>query len=53
MLTQHDLKPEETLFVDDTAENTAAAAELNIHTWNIDPATQDVVDLFEVKKDLF
>lgn len=53
VLTRHNLKPEETLFVDDTAENTAAAAEMNIHTWNIDPATEDVVDLFEVKKDLF
>ena len=53
VLKQHDLKPEETLFIDDTPENTAAAAELNIHTWNIDPATEDVVNLFEVKRELF
>ena len=53
VLEQQHLKPEETLFIDDTSENTAAAAKLGIHTWNIDPKTQDVVDLFEIKKDLF
>lgn len=53
VLKQHDLKPEETLFIDDTPENTKAASELKIHTWNIDPATQDVVDLFTIKKELF
>lgn len=53
VLKKHDLKPEETLFIDDTPENTTAAAELNIHTWNIDPAKEDVVDLFKVKRELF
>lgn len=53
VLEQHKLTPEETLFIDDTPENTQAAAELNIHTWNIDPATEDVVDLFTLKKELF
>lgn len=53
VLKEHNLKPEETLFIDDTPENTAAAAKLNIHTWNIDPAQEDVVDLFRIKKELF
>ncbi len=53
VLQQHNLDPQETLFVDDTRENTEAAAELNIHTWNIDPSSQDVVNLFEIKKELF
>jgi putative hydrolase of the HAD superfamily len=53
VLEQHKLKPEETLFIDDTRENTEAAEKLNIHTWNIDPAKEDVVDLFSVKKELF
>ncbi|MEG9326372.1 HAD family phosphatase [Salinimicrobium catena] len=53
VLKQENLRPEETLFIDDTPENTAAAAEMNIHTWNIDPATEDVVHLFQVKKELF
>lgn len=34
-------------FVDDTKENTTAAAQLGIHTWNNDPATEDVVNLFD------
>lgn len=53
VLQQHNLNPQETLFVDDTPENTEAAAELDIRTWNIDPSSQDVVDLFEIKKELF
>lgn len=53
VLQQHNLDPQETLFIDDTPENTEAAAELNIHTWNIDPSSQDVVDLFQIKKELF
>lgn len=53
VLDRHDLKPEETLFIDDTAENTAAASKLGIHTWNIDPEHEDVTDLFTIKKDLF
>lgn len=50
---KHDLKPEETLFIDDTKENTEAAKKLGFHTWNIDPATQDVVDLFSHNAHLF
>lgn len=53
VLDTHKLVPEETLFIDDTPENTLAAEKLNIHTWNIDPARQDVVDLFSIKKELF
>lgn len=53
VLQQHNLEPQETLFIDDTQENTWAAAELGIHTWNIDPSSQDVVDLFKIKKELF
>ena len=53
VLEKHDLKPKETLFIDDTTENTVAAAKLGIHTWNIDPAKEDVTHLFEVKSDLF
>lgn len=53
VLAQHNLNPAETLFIDDTAENTEAAEKLGIHTWNIDPETQDVTDLFTFKKELF
>ncbi len=53
VLKENRLESQEVLFIDDTKENTDAAAALGIHTWNIDPATEDVVDLFTVKKELF
>lgn len=53
VLEHHGLEPAETLFIDDTTENTDAASALGIHTWNIDPAREDVIDLFRIKKDLF
>lgn len=53
VLEEHDLKPQETLFIDDTKENTDAAAGLGILTWNIDPGKEDVVNLFSAKKELF
>ena len=53
VLQEHKLDPSESLFIDDTAENTEAAKKLGLHTWNIDPEKQDVTDLFKVKKQLF
>lgn len=53
VLEKHQLIPEETLFIDDTFENTTAAAKLGFHVWNIDPSQQDVTDLFKIKKELF
>jgi putative hydrolase of the HAD superfamily len=45
VLHTHHLDPDETLFVDDTAENTDAAAELGIHTWNLKVGSEDIIDL--------
>lgn len=53
VLKNHDLKPGECLFIDDTKENTDAAEALGIHTWNIDPTKEDVIELFKAKKELF
>jgi putative hydrolase of the HAD superfamily len=53
VLAAHNLKPEECLFIDDTRENTDAAENLGIHTWNIEPTREDVIDLFTAKKELF
>jgi len=53
VLEQHDLKPKECLFIDDTTENTETAKNLGIHTWNIEPTREDVIDLFTAKKELF
>ncbi|MFY0603342.1 MAG: HAD family phosphatase [Flavobacteriaceae bacterium] len=45
VLTKNDLKAEETIFIDDTNENTESAKKIGIKVWNIDPETEDVVDL--------
>lgn len=53
VLEQHNLNPGECLFIDDTKENTDAAAALGIQTWNLEPTREDVIDLFIAKQDLF
>ncbi|MFC4722145.1 HAD-IA family hydrolase [Geojedonia litorea] len=45
--------PKETLFIDDTPENTLTASRLGIHVWNIDPINEDVTTLFTTKNQLF
>lgn len=45
VLTSNDLAPEETLFIDDTKENTDAAKALGIHIWNLKPGKEDVLEL--------
>lgn len=53
VLEMHGLKPGECLFIDDTKENTEAAAALGLNTWNLEPTREDVIDLFTAKKELF
>lgn len=53
VLEQHKLIAEQCLFIDDTAENTQAAAALGMHVWNLEPTREDVIDLFTTKKELF
>ncbi len=53
VLSKNNLTPETCLFIDDTEENTKAASKLDIHTWNINPETEDVINLFTIKKELF
>ncbi|WP_026914994.1 HAD family hydrolase [Christiangramia portivictoriae] len=53
ILRQHELRAEECLFIDDTPENTKAAASLGMHVWTLEPTREDVIDLFTAKKELF
>ena len=53
VLNTHRINPRECLFIDDTKENTDAAKELGIHTWNIHPETEDIIHLFKIQKELF
>lgn len=53
VLNQNRLSPNECLFVDDLKENTKSASKLGINTWNINPKTEDVTELFKVNFNLF
>lgn len=53
VLNENNLTPNECLFIDDTEENTDSAKKLGIHTWNINPETEDVINLFTTKHNLF
>ena len=45
VLGQHQLDPNETLFVDDTKENTDAAAKAGIQVWNLLVGEEDIIQL--------
>ncbi|MCP2027575.1 putative hydrolase of the HAD superfamily [Flavobacterium sp. HSC-32F16] len=47
LIDEHNLVPEQTLFVDDKKENTDAAAALGLHVWNLQVGKEDVVNLFD------
>lgn len=45
VLEENQLNPTETLFVDDTKENTDAASKLGIKTWNLLVGKEDIIQL--------
>jgi HAD superfamily hydrolase (TIGR01509 family) len=49
ILTQNNLKPNKTLFVDDTLEHIEAAKSVDIITWQILVGQEDVTNLFDKK----
>ena len=49
VLNQNNLVPEESLFIDDTEENTISASKLGIHTWNLIPNKDEITNLFKQK----
>ncbi|QNK78617.1 HAD family phosphatase [Winogradskyella sp. PAMC22761] len=53
VLKENNLIANECLFIDDTKDNTDTAATMGFHTWNIDETKEDIITLFETKKDLF
>jgi len=53
VIKEHNLTPSETLFIDDTKDNTDTAQQLGIHVWNNNPKTEDIINIFSIKSDLF
>ena len=53
VLSENNLKANECLFIDDNIHNCKTSEKLGIHTWHINPKTEDICDLFETKKHLF
>ena len=49
VLHKHNLRPEETLFIDDTLEHIKSAKTLNLHIWHLKVGQQDDVNLFKQK----
>jgi putative hydrolase of the HAD superfamily len=53
VLKENNLIASECLFIDDTKDNTDTAKLIGLHIWNIDETSEDVINLFKIKKDLF
>ncbi len=53
VLKENNLIAAETLFIDDTKENTHASSTLGIHSWNLIPGKEEIIDLFNIKTALF
>ncbi|OEJ98769.1 haloacid dehalogenase [Flavivirga aquatica] len=53
VLNENNINAKECLFIDDNQNNIKAANALHIQTWHITPYTEDVINLFETKNDLF
>ena len=53
VLKENNLTANDCLFIDDTKDNTDMAERLGFHIWNIDETSEDIIDLFKIKKDLF
>jgi glucose-1-phosphatase len=49
VLNDHHMSPKGTLFVDDKKDNVLAAEACGIHTWLLQPETEDVTELFKLK----
>ena len=50
VLEENNLIPGETIFIDDTKENTDAAKSLGMHVWNINPEIEDISNLTQRKQ---
>lgn len=53
VLSENNLNANECIFIDDNEDNCETAKSLGIKTWHINPKTEDISNLFEIKSSLF
>lgn len=53
ILNKNHFMAQECLFIDDTKEHILSAQQLGIQTWNINPKTDDITELFKINQHLF
>lgn len=53
VLNKNHFMAHECLFIDDTKEHILSASKMGIQTWNINPKTDDITELFKVNQHLF
>ncbi|MFD1614272.1 HAD family hydrolase [Gelatiniphilus marinus] len=53
VLNENNLKANTCLFIDDNEDNTKTAETLGFKTWHINPNTEDITNLFNIKTHLF
>ena len=53
VLKENNLIAEESIFIDDTEENTTGASDLKINIWNLTPNKEDIIDLFSLQSKHF
>ncbi|WP_142786499.1 HAD family hydrolase [Changchengzhania lutea] len=53
VLHENKLNAHECIFIDDNRSNIDTADALGFITWHINPETEDIINLFETKSDLF
>lgn len=53
ILNNHNLAPKKTFFVDDNEDNIKSAKNIGIHTWHINPQTEDVTQLLDKLKTVY
>ena len=53
VLNENKLKANECFFIDDNQDNINTGNKLKIKTWHINPATEDITNLFKTKDKLF
>lgn len=53
VLSENNLTAKDCFFVDDNKDNIKTANSFGIHTWHINPKTEDITSLFKVNRHLF